>query len=169
MLKYLVTLSILCSISAAAAIPVHQASGQKQNQYIDSGVFVGGHDHGPLTLLNVRHSLKGKIERLVFDLGQQPSNMDGVERPGFFHISIQTKPQRIVIDLENVTNSKVTAQQISRLFSKSPYLSKVSLFEDSFHQNMTLELPLKIAAQMEAFELVTAGKPGRIVVDITSL
>lgn len=161
-------LSILFSFSAGAAIPVHQASGQKQNQYIDSGVFVGGHDHGPLTLLNVRHSLKGKIERLVFDLGGQTAD-DGVERPGFFHITIQSKPQRIVVDLENVTNSKVTAQQISRLFSKSPYLSKISIFEDPFHQDMTIELPLKVAAQMEAFELVTAGKPGRIVVDITNL
>ena len=163
-----IAFSILFSISAWAAIPVHQANGEKQNQYIDNGVFVGGRDHGPLTLLNVRHSLKGKIERLVFDLGQK-GVVGGVERPGFFHISIQTKPQRIVIDLENVTNTKVTAQQISHLFSKSPYLSKISLFEDSFHQNMTIELPLKSPAQMEVFELVTAGKPGRIVLDITSL
>jgi len=158
---------ILFSTYSMAAIPVHQAHSEKQNLYIDSGVFVGGRDHGPLTLLNVRHSIKGKIERLVFDLGQK-APADGVERPGFFHISIQSQPQRIVMEFENVTEAKVTTGQIEKLFLKSPYLSKVALLQDFFHKDLTLEFPLRGPAQIEVFELVSTGKPGRIVVDVTS-
>jgi hypothetical protein len=167
--KRTLTLAILLiSALAQAAVPIRQANGEKQNRYIEAGVFVGGHDHGPLSLIDVRHSLQANMERLVFDVGQNV-NDDSVERPGFFHIAIQDRPNRIVVDLENITKVKINAQQIASLFKKSPFFSKVSIYEDPFHQSLTLEFPLKVRAEMEVFELVTPGKPGRIVMDIRKL
>jgi hypothetical protein len=160
----LVTLLTLSTITNGA-IPVRQAGSEKQNHYIESGVFVGGHDHGFLSLLNVRHNLKNEMERLVFDVGQKTTT-DAMERPGFFHIALQKQPNRIVLDLENVIYSKVTAEQILGLLKKSPYVTHVNLYQDSIHKNLTLEILLKKAVQMEVFELVTPGKPGRIVMDI---
>jgi hypothetical protein len=163
----LMTLVLLVGAHSSGAIPVRQAANEKQERYVPLGVFVGGQDHGPLVLFNVRHSLTSKFERLVFDVGQKKSS--GIERPGFFHISIQESPKRVVVDLENVTQTNVDARQIAKLFSKSPFFSKVSIYEDGTHKNLTLELPLKVKAQMEVFELVTPGKPGRIVMDVRNL
>src|SRR5580698_8509539 len=103
-------LMLLPSAKARAAIPVRQAGPEKRDRYLDSGVFVGGHDQGPMNLLNIRHSLQSvqKMERLVFDVGgdggQAHRSDEGAMstgRPGFFHISIQKAPRRIVVDLEN--------------------------------------------------------------------
>src|ERR1700691_5968970 len=101
-------LFLVFSTQVQGAIPVRQAGSEKQNHYIESGVFVGGHDHGFLSLLDVRHNLKNDLERLVFDVGQKASS-DAMERPGFFHIALQRQPTRIVIDLENVIYAKVSS------------------------------------------------------------
>jgi hypothetical protein len=160
----------LFAISTAllAAVPVHQAGTEKQDKYVSDGVLVGGRDHGLLTLFNVRHSITPKFERLVFDLGDRTKD-GGVERPGFFHVSIQYALKRIIIDLENVSESAVTSEQIATLFKKSNTFSKVSMVSDSLHKNLTIELPLKKKSEVEVFELVTPGKPGRIVMDTRPL
>ncbi len=158
----------LLTQTAGAAIPVHQAGSEKKDQYLDLGVFVGGRAHGPLALLNFRHSLTPRFERLVFDLGLT-NTPAGVERPGFFHIAIQDKPKRIVVDLEDVTESKINPSQMAKLFVKSPFFNRVNFVSDPVHKNFTLEFPLKASAQIEVFELVTPGKPGRIVMDVRRL
>jgi hypothetical protein len=169
-MKNLITFAVLAlfSMECLSAVPVNQAGTEKQNKYISDGVFVGGRDHGLLTLFNVRHSLTPKFERLVFDLGDK-GKTDGVERPGFFHISVQYSLKRIVIDLENVAESEVNSEQVAKLFKNSTTFSKVSMVSDSLHKNLTIELPLKKKSEVEVFELVTPGKPGRIVMDTRPL
>ncbi|CAM6001616.1 unnamed protein product [Sphagnum balticum] len=108
--------SLILTLGFAAlsfgAIPVRQAANEKQNHYLDSGVFVGGADHGAVSLLNVRHNLKD-VERIVLDTGPKVEDPN-IDRPTFFHAAIQESPRRIVVDLENVTDSKVTADQIAQ-------------------------------------------------------
>ena len=148
-----------------AAIPVQHATTEKKNRYMELGVFVGGHSQPKLILLNVRHSLTGNgQERIVLDMGEGLEERP-VDRPGFFHISIQKNPRRVVIDLENTEKAKVTAQQVTRLLKKSPYFSKADFYSDHRSKNLTIELSLKNRAQIEVFELVSIGKSGRIVID----
>jgi hypothetical protein len=163
----LLFLLLLPNVKARAAIPVRQAGAEKHDRYLDAGVFVGGHDQGPMNLLNVRHSIQGaeKMERLVFDMGQD-SNDSISGRPGFFHISVQKNPRRVVIDFEDLSHSRVTAEQMSKLLEKSPHFSKVRFYADSKYRNLTIEMPLKEPAKIEVFELVGQGKPGRIVLDV---
>src|SRR5947208_630414 len=120
--KYIILAVLLIGTFAAAAIPVQQASTEKKERYLDSGVFVGGFDQGVLTLLNVRHSFQKNIERIVFDLGRDDKR--SVERPGFFHIAIQKKPSRVIIDLQNVSKSKVSESQITQILRKAHFFSK---------------------------------------------
>jgi hypothetical protein len=116
-------------------------------------------------LLNIRHNIQSSgLERFVFDVGSdKPENSAG--RPGFFHITIQKSPRRVVVDLEDIDQTKFGAEQFSHLIEKSPHFSKVSFYYDAKFKNLTIEMPLKEPAKIEVFELVTVGKPGRIVLD----
>ena len=164
--RILATITVFFSIAAIAAVPVRQAAGEKKNVYLESGVFVGGRDRGPLTLENVRHSVQTStgLERVVFDVASAAS--DSVGRPGFFHIAIQKKPRRVVIDLQDVNGAKLNAPQVTRVLQSSPYFSKAVYYFDRAHQALTIELPLKTDAEIEVFELASSDKPGRIVMDI---
>jgi hypothetical protein len=164
-LKRTFVAALISGAMAIAAIPVQHATTEKKNRYMELGVFVGGHSQQRLTLLNFRHSLsEGSQERLVLDMGDGAEGRP-VDRAGFFHVSIQKSPRRVVIDLENTEKSNVTAQQVTRALRKSPYFAKAEFFFDHRSKNLTIELPLKSRAQIEVFELVSIGKPGRIVID----
>ena len=131
---------------------------------------MGGYGEGDVTLVNVRHSFEKstKVERLVLDLSRGTSGK-GVERPGFFHIAIQKNPPRVVIDLQNVTRSKVNEQQVTTVLRKAHFFSKALFYEDQRSKDLTIELPMKSRAKIEVFELVVPGKPGRIVLDTKAL
>lgn len=155
----------LCGGLFFGAIPVQQASSEKKNIYLENGVFIGGFDQGTLSLLNVRHSFQkqSKLERIVFDLAKDDGKP--AERPGFFHVSVQRNLNRVVIDLENIGRTKVTAAQVTRLFQKAHYFSAARFYYDSRTRNLTVEMSTKNKPKVEVFELVTSGKPGRIVLD----
>ena len=178
-MKSKIFLILFFGIFSLAAIPVRQAGSEKLSRYLDAGVFIGGHEQGPINLLNVRYNISAwlsagsgaghnagdKVERLVFDVGgDKPEQSSG--RPGFFHITVQKSPRRVVVDLEDIAQTRVTAEQLTKLIEKSPHLSKVKFYYDSRFKNLTIEMPLKVAAKIEVFELASVGKPGRIVLDL---
>ena len=144
---------------ARASIPIQQVAPEKKSYYMSEGVFVGGHTQENLTLFNVRQSRQKHFEeRLVFDIGNT--------RPGFFHISIQKNLHRLVIDLENTVDSKVTASRLKEIFRKSRIFKTPHLFQDTLTKSVTIEIPLKREVQVEVFELAGFKMPGRIVVDV---
>jgi hypothetical protein len=162
----LLTSFSVISMSAVASVPVRQAAGEKKDIYLDSGVFVGGRDRGPLQLENVRHSVQKSsgLERVVFDVGTAAAHDAG--RPGFFHIAIQKKPRRVVIDLQDISGARISAAQVSKVLQTSPYFSKAFYYGDRANHSLTIELPMKTNAEIEVFELVSTDKPGRIVMDV---
>ena len=159
---------ILSSVTLGA-IPIQQATSEKKNHYFSSGVFVGGFEQGPLTLLNVRHSYSdsSRLERLVLDFSNLKSSE--VKRPGFFHASIQQNKygvKRIVLDLSDILQMKVTEKQVRQLLSKSRFFSSVAFYKDELSKSITVELILKTEIKCEVFELASHDKPGRIVIDV---
>ena len=163
-MKNSILLCLLFSSGAFASIPIEQAASEKKDHYLTSGVFVGGFEQGPATLVNVRHSFAaaGHLERIVFDVSHNTDSKD-VNRPGFFHVAI--KSNRVVIDLEDLTESKVTEKQVTQLLSKSHFFSSASFFRDTKNGNLTISMPLKAKVKIEIFELASTDKPGRIVID----
>jgi hypothetical protein len=166
------TILAICFLGcfALAAIPVQQVTSEKRNTYLDSGVFVGGHDQGPVSLLNFRQSVdkNSGVERVVLDIAE----FDGVKpalRPGFFHVAIQKNQKRVVIDLENTVPSKINGQLIGRYLQRSKYFSSGTMYYDEINKNLTIEMSLKKKAQIEVFELVSAGRAGRIVIDVKGM
>ncbi len=164
----IISISTLISLGAQAAIPIQQAGNEKKERYLGAGVFVGGFEQGPMTLVNVRHSFAAptRLERLVFDIAPGP-NANGANRPGFFHISIQQSKglNRIVVDLSDVQKTDVTEKQVSALLSRSHYFSGATFYKDEKNKSLTVEMSLKAKVKVEVFELSSPDKPGRIVID----
>jgi len=167
-----------------AAIPVQQAATEKKNRYVESGVFVGGFEHGPQVLLSMRRSYDKdtKIERIVLDLGPEqgsPTQNPGEKsegfkagRPGFFHVSYQKNPRRVLVDLHNVTTTKVDESKAKQILGKSHFFRLPRIIADSYTNDLTIELPLREEIKsrsklpkVEVFELSSVGQPGRIVID----
>lgn len=162
MLKMILLLGALAFI---AAIPVQQATTEKKEKYLENGVFVGGYHQPALTLLGIRHSYRVDLglERFVVDVvneGDSPA-----KRPGFFHISIQNEKKRVLIDLQNIRELKMSETQFSKLLQKSKFFSKAAFYFDKRTHDLTIEMFLKDRTSIEVFELTSPGKPGRIVLD----
>lgn len=166
----LVASFVLLGLSAKGASLYKKALPQKKSLYQTSGVVIGGDSGSEFTLLNVRRmqSPKKPMERIVIDLGDK-NGKPLRNRVSFYHVSIEKSPPRIVIDLNQISRSKVNENGLSKLFQKSPLVKSAELTSDpeDFVTKMVLNLKAPVAA--EVFEMPSATKPSRVVIDIKAI
>src|SRR5690606_31561767 len=113
-------------------------------------------------------SAKSKLERVIIDLGDKEAKPLG-RAMSYFQVSMDSKDNRVIVDLSQLMLSKVSEAQIRRRFAKSPYVSQVDLTLDPEDKAGTLVLKLTRPMKLEVFQLVKARKPGRIVMDLKPL
>lgn len=153
---------------AWAATPYKQSLSNKKNQYAADGVFVGGKAGGGTSLLNVHRvfSAKQQIERVTLDLGDKDAKPAGRDI-GFFQVSVDSKENRVVIDLSQLKLSRVSEAAVQNLFKKSAYVASVGLTLDPEDKAGTMVLNLKRPVKVEVFKQIKDNSPGKIVMDIT--
>lgn len=158
------SLAFFLGFGAQAMTPYKQALDKKISAYVSEGVITGGAGGRILTLLNLRrqYSAKANIERIVLDQGDQYARpLKG--RSGYFHVAIEKKPNRVVIDLNQVQSANVTSESLTRLFKKSPFVSSTSMAFDPEDHSTTVVLNLKFAVAVEVFEKSTANGAGLVI------
>ncbi|MGE3385614.1 MAG: hypothetical protein AB7K41_02680 [Bdellovibrionales bacterium] len=164
---------ILCFLSslwggqALAASQYKQALDKKLNAYLSEGVVTGGRAGKGYSLLNVRRDLSTKMamERVILDLG----DLEGKPLAGkasYFQASIEKNPPRIVIDLAQLSRSAVTEAKLKQIFKRSPYIKSVELTSDPEDRSASLVLALNEPMAVEVFEMPSANKATRIVLDL---
>lgn len=163
-----VVATVLIGCSVWAASPYKQSLTTKKNQYTDDGVFIGGKAGTGTSLLNVRrlYSPKAKIERVTIELGDKEIKPSG-KNIGYFQVSMDSKDNRVVLDLSQLKFSRVTESAVQNLFKKSPFVASVSLTLDPEDKAGTIVLNLKRPMKLEVFQQLADGKPGRIVMDLS--
>ncbi len=170
-ISYIYILSLLAVCPDVNAVSQYKrALDKKLNAYTSDGVVVGGRAGQSYSLINVRRDLSAKIgmERVILDLG----DMEGRPLKGgasYFQASIEKNPARIVIDLAQVSRSAVTEAKLRKMFAKSPYIKSVELTADPEDRSATLVLVLKQAMGVEVFEMPSAKRASRIIVDLKKL
>ncbi len=164
----LVLCLIYLPISGWAASPYKRSLVNKKNVYMRDGVFTGGKAGEGASLLGMRRAFSGKakIERVIVDLGDGEMKPAGDEL-GYFQVSLDSKNNRVVLDVAQLKSSKISEQQVKDLFRKSAYVSNVSLTLDPEDKAGTMVLQLKRPMKLEVFQLHDRSKPGRIVMDLT--
>lgn len=157
----------LFSTPAFGASAFKKALEVKKNNYIDKGTVIGGQAGQGFSLLKVRSqaSKKHGIERVVLNLGDEQGRLlQG--RLSFFQVNVEPERSRIVINLSQVAQSKVTVEDLKKTFRNSPFIRSATLVPDLNGNDMSLVLQLKQQAKAEVFQLTEKGKPGRLVVDL---
>lgn len=163
----LVLLATNLSFEAFAASPYKRSLAQKNNTYVQDGVFIGGEANGGTSLLGLRRAFSRKIglERVIVDIGNREAKPDAKDL-GYFQVSLDAPRQRIVLDLTQLRISKVSEQQIQDTFKKSPFVRSAELTLDPEDQSASLVLNLKQPMKLEVFELRKRGKAARVVMDL---
>ena len=85
---------------------------------------------------------------------------------GYFHVSIEKEPMRVVIDLSQVLRSRVTEIELGRLFLKSPFVRKVEMSMEAGDNTAKIVLATKVPVVAEVFKMPSKDKASRIVIDI---
>ena len=152
---------------ANAATPFKKSLAEKQNSFLNHGVFTGGEAGQGSSLLAVRHqfSMKTGFERVMVELGDQNAKPAG-RKMGFFQASLDSVQQRLVLNISQLRLSKVSEQQVQRLFKRSPLVRSVEFTLDPEDKMATMVLNLKKPAKLEVFQQLADGKPARIVMDL---
>lgn len=161
------TLALITTPNAFSASIYKKALGTKKEQYLTTGVVIGGQAGTGFTLLNVRRESSNKLamERIIFDMGDR----DGqplLKKLGYFHVSVEKNPSRIVIDLSQVSRSRVSEINLAKMFEKSPFVSKVEMSMEPEDNAAKIVLNTKVPVAAEIFEMPSDKKASRLVVDL---
>jgi hypothetical protein len=174
--KLFVTLFILSSLTAQAAIdhsaaqrsviPRKMVLAEKKNAYMKNGVFFGGEGGRGFSLTDMRHkySPKDGIERIVLEMGDEKGLP--TQQLGYFQVSVNKELKRVDIDLQQMRGAKIDQKKIETLFAKSPIVKTAKINYDPEDQGIIIQLQLVATADVEVFKVPSAGKAGRIVVDM---
>lgn len=159
--------SLLMAPSAFSASLYKKALTTKTNQYMTSGVVIGGQAGPGFTLLNVRHESSNKLamERIIFDLGDREGR-PLLNQLGYFHVSVEKNPSRLIIDLSQVARSRVSEINLARVFAKSPLVAKVQMSMEPEDNQARIVLNTKVPVAAEVFEMPSDKKASRLVIDL---
>lgn len=152
------------------ATAFRKALDTKKNIYIDAGTVIGGEAGKSFSLIKVRSqaNLKKKLERVVINLGDEQGRLlKG--RVSFFQVNLDPKQSRLVVNLSQVVTSKVSQEELTSAFKRSPFVKEASLVLDPIGSSTSLVLDLKRRVKAEVFEMDRKGSPGRIVVDLAPI
>jgi hypothetical protein len=166
-LSTLVGIAVSLSLEGQAAIDRVMAGDMKRHQYVHNGVIVGGESGKSFTLLDVRRllSAKDKIERIFLDLGDE-RGQPLILKISYFQVGVEKDLSRVVIELSQMSASAVDAKKMSKVFLNSPYVKAATIQYDPIDASLSIQLNLKKKMMVEAFQLISPDKAGRIVVDL---
>lgn len=144
------------------------APNRKMHKYIEEGIYMGGESAAMAhALTNVKriYSPKDKIERLLFELGDE-KGQPLLKRSSYFQVSVQKNPARIVIDLAQMAASGVDDKKLLSMLQTSPYIKNAKIKFDPVDGSICVQLDLKQNIDLEVFQILTENKASRIAIDI---
>jgi len=107
---------------------------------------------------------KSKIERVVVDLGDEKGRSLLSPAP-YFHVEVDPRNSRVVIDLSQVQGSRLSEENLKKVFSGSPYVSLMDIGYDPEDRATHLTLKMKRPLMVEIFSPEGKNEPGRIIMD----
>jgi hypothetical protein len=163
----LVALAFIGAHQASAASIYKKSLGTKVNQYVTNGVVIGGEAGSGFTLLGVRraNSSKAALERVILDIGDR-EGQPLLNKVGYFHVSIEKNPSRVIIDLSQTSRSKISELELAKIFAKSPFVTKAELMMEEEDNSAKIVLNTKVPVAAEVFRMPSAKKASRIVIDL---
>ncbi len=160
-----VLLLIGIGMAAQAAIKPMHFKVNKLNAFYDSGVFIGGESGKAFSILNVERKNEKTGERIVINYGDE-GGRKLMGKTGFFHVSLEQNPPRLVVDLSQVQRTGVDEKKLAAIFRNSANVKSTEMTMDpeDFSTNLTLYLKQPVRARVNTFK--DPKQQGRIVIDV---
>lgn len=167
MRNLIILVTVLVTLPVAADSIYKKALPTKRNLYLTSGVVLGGESGTSFTLLGIRRqqAKNQSMERVILDIGDQ-AGKPLLNKLSYYQVSIEKNPPRIVIDLSQVNQTRVSETAIANLFAKSALVKSTSLTSDPEDNSTKLILNTKGPVAVEVFEMPSNKKASRVVLDL---
>jgi hypothetical protein len=159
---------VFLGASGHAASPFKRTLSVKKNGYIQDGVFTGGQAGLGVSVLDVRrvYAKKVGVERVIIELGDKDGKVGPANQFGYFQASIDSKQNRIVLDLAQLRMTEVTEQKLQAVFKKSPYVKSTEFTVDPEDKAGSLVLNLNRPMRLETYRMISKGKAARVILDM---
>ena len=159
--------SLILALPAGAAVPTSSPSAPVATILSGSGSTFGGIAGSGFTLLDLRRTAdnKKKIERLVFDVGDQDGNiLRGW--PGYYHVELKNNPSRLVIDFAQMPNSKLSPTAIAQRLMGSLAVTHSELSLEPVDKSLNLTLNLKANTVARIYQVKGKAQTSKVVIDL---
>lgn len=115
-----------------------------KGQFMEGRLYKGGQSGFLQSLLQVekKNFKQAGAERIRFIFGNE-KGLKSRQPLGYFHVQHDVKNNRVVLDISQLSISRVSEQQIRRTLANSPLVSEVSFTADPEDGSSTLVLSLK--------------------------
>lgn len=161
------------SSSLFAAVPKLTPAQPKQllNKPQSSSIEMMGGNAGALfTILDVRRStdVKKKVERVVIDLGDSKGR--GLRGDvGFYHAELQADPPRLVLDIAQTPQSKLSFEEVQKRLSKSITIRQSTVMIDPITNNTNISIDLQPGTKARVFPVKGVKDSSKIVIDLIAM
>jgi hypothetical protein len=134
---------------------------------IENGFVAGGESGSGFSILKIekrRSRPAGKAERIIITYGDQRGR-PLKKPPGYFHVSVDENPPRVVIDLAQVQKTAVDDQDLARLLADSILVKSTDMTMDPEDMSTNLTLLLKKQAHVKvSYALKSTG--AQLIIDL---
>ena len=160
------------ALQVTAAIKPISIEPNKIIKYYKKGVFVGGVSGTGYTLYNVKRKAKKKKNRRYERISLVYADKAGErihEKVGYFHMSLEQKPARLVIDLSQVGSTKINEKQVAQIFKKSKLVKRTVMTIDPEDNSTNLTLYFKRHVKARVSTLVKGKSGGKVFIDLAEI
>ncbi len=172
MQKLVFVLAIVVGFGTLSEAAIKKNSSLKFNKldaFAGTGIFQGGESGRAYSLLDIkRQPSKNKgaaVERFSLLYGDEVGRRI-LGKTGYFHISLEKNPDRLVIDLSQVQKTAIDEKQLAAIFKNSELISgtQMTMDPEDLSTNITLYLRDQVRARVKTN--TDSKKPGQVYVDI---
>lgn len=159
----------MSSLSEAAIKKSSSLKFNKLDAFAGTGIFQGGESGRAYSLIDIKRApaKNGAAQREHFSIlyGDEVGRRI-LGKTGYFHISLEKNPDRLVIDLSQVQKTAVDEKQLAAIFRNSELISgtQMTMDPEDLSTNITLYLRNQVRARVKAN--TDGKKPGQVSVDL---
>jgi hypothetical protein len=162
-----IAISLGFSFQALAAIPPKAKAPAVGKILVGEGAAAGGVAGTGFSLMDLRRTSDAKkhVERIVIDIGDlQGGVLKG--RPAYFHAELKKNPGKLVLDFDQMPNSRLDEGRLADRFKGSLFVKKTSMILDPEDKALNMTLELKPGTVARVFQVRGQKTTAKVVVDL---
>lgn len=158
------------SLPMGAAYNYRVASTTPTGEFVSVGVISGGEEVSSSSLISLKRELSAGASEEFIKFGFVGENgKPFLGQVGYFHLSIEENPARIVLDFPHVQRVSQSYKKLSSALAVSPFVVSSEIFFDSAFQSTQVVLLLRKAMEVEVYQDIKPRKSSELVLHLRTI